>query len=1035
MQATIPLAVLVCFSSPGAAGAAPPSNTVSIETIRQTAATTARRSSAIDWVRVHPPGGSPCPSYSAGGFDPDQSVEHVWCFEGAAGDSTWPVRPGEHWDHWSRFDPPGGNLTRWHVTSRFGGAATGSYNAWVGCDSIGSSPGCTDTGSWIYPEGYGDDWDYPLVLDCSGQNATSGGTIEFDLRFDVELLYDYVYLEYLRNAVGWWEIVVDSAGTPAIFHGTSGGGGYGSSTWLTDLQFELPAQPGDTKLRWRAASDGAWSDADGSADTDGMGAIDNLTVTFASDGAVVSDDFESSGFGGVSATIGSASWAPGGLIGSDYDGWHFEYEPQYQRQDGFCDFVDDWMWSAKEGAIPPEGNGFDFLLVSPAIDVQGWTGGLVEFDSYFTSNDGLRQDWKQELYRTRSASGEWSAWDDFDPLVIWGDPYWERDKTIELTPYLGPAVDSIQVAWELLDTSEPGSNTWGKHGGVKYYVDNVAFGSFDGTVTVFWQRSIDGFADTFSRSDPAHSPFLSNEEQGRWDGISLPGYDRALEDDDSLAVHVTDPDGITEGNVVLWWRRDGGAWSSKPMDLSLRDHLSSSDEGYYRVVVGKDDGGAEDMTPAGDGLIWDAGTTVDYYVEVTDDGSNVCAFPETAPGEPFTFRVLPFYESGPAQAGETYLLVEDSAGESVDFESSSGFVPGGGAGGGTLTDPVFADSEVLIRAALDGLGLVYDRYVVRGAGSSVFTEPRGTADPVRGLGGILDENGLPNYDCIVWSLGRGFFDTISDSSRAALETYLDAGGRLFVCGDDAAFSLADIGVDPDPEFLRDYLGTSLTEFDDRGTEVRILNTRGVTGTSLDGAVLGIYGECPVRRAFDRLTLATPVGATNEVLMTYSDGGPSDEGRASVIRNGRTVGGGVAALAAFDLAALASGAARECLLEKVLEAEFGLTVPLTPECPVQIAVDAPLPESLGRSLRAHPNPFRGRTSIRFQIPREQHVEIAVFDVSGRRVRSLVRGVLPASTYAESWDGLDDRGQRVAGGIYFVRMEAGELRTTRKTVLVR
>ena len=148
-----------------------------------------------------------------------------------------------------------------------------------------------------------------------------------------------------------------------------------------------------------------------------------------------------------------------------------------------------------------------------------------------------------------------------------------------------------------------------------------------------------------------------------------------------------------------------------------------------------------------------------------------------------------------------------------------------------------------------------------------------------------------------------------------------------------------------------------------------------------------------------------------------------------------MGGGVAALAAFDLAALASGAARECLLEKVLEAEFGLTVPLTPECPVQIAVDAPLPESLGRSLRAHPNPFRGRTSIRFQIPREQHVEIAVFDVSGRRVRSLVRGVLPASTYAESWDGLDDRGQRVAGGIYFVRMEAGELRPTRKTVLVR
>ena len=220
-----------------------------------------------------------------------------------------------------------------------------------------------------------------------------------------------------------------------------------------------------------------------------------------------------------------------------------------------------------------------------------------------------------------------------------GPIFWEHWNYEDLTPYLGGTVESLQVAWEFVDLSQPGTYEWGRHGGSNFTVDNVAFARIDLSRTVFTTRTIDIFADTFSRSDPAHTPFLANAEQGQWIGIGLPGYTRSFADDDSLTVAIRDADGITASNVALRWRHDdgGGArsgWASNPMDLSVPLPLSTSDEGTYRVILGKDDGGAEDLTPSGDGLIWRAGTTVQYYVEVTDDAANVDTYPTGATGTP-----------------------------------------------------------------------------------------------------------------------------------------------------------------------------------------------------------------------------------------------------------------------------------------------------------------------------------------------------------------------------------------------------------------
>ena len=64
-----------------------------------------------------------------------------------------------------------------------------------------------------------------------------------------------------------------------------------------------------------------------------------------------------------------------------------------------------------------------------------------------------------------------------------------------------------------------------------------------------------------------------------------------------------------------------------------------------------------------------------------------------------------------------------------------------------------------------------------------------------------------------------------------------------------------------------------------------------------------------------------------------------------------------------------------------------------------------------------------------------VRVEVFDVTGRRIRSLVNSELGAGTHLLPWDGRDDNGQRVPSGMYFYRIEGPGLAGVRKIQLVR
>jgi len=87
-----------------------------------------------------------------------------------------------------------------------------------------------------------------------------------------------------------------------------------------------------------------------------------------------------------------------------------------------------------------------------------------------------------------------------------------------------------------------------------------------------------------------------------------------------------------------------------------------------------------------------------------------------------------------------------------------------------------------------------------------------------------------------------------------------------------------------------------------------------------------------------------------------------------------------------------------------------------------AVDpAAVPAAL--RLASYPNPFNPSTSITFSLPAAANVDLAIYDLSGRRLRGLLAGErYAAGAHAVTWDGRDDTGRAQGSGVYFCRLQA-------------
>jgi len=83
----------------------------------------------------------------------------------------------------------------------------------------------------------------------------------------------------------------------------------------------------------------------------------------------------------------------------------------------------------------------------------------------------------------------------------------------------------------------------------------------------------------------------------------------------------------------------------------------------------------------------------------------------------------------------------------------------------------------------------------------------------------------------------------------------------------------------------------------------------------------------------------------------------------------------------------------------------------------------------------PNPFNPRTTIRFALPEAGRTRVAIFDVAGHHVKTLLDEDLPAQTHQAVWAGEDDNGRGVAAGVYFYMVTNGSNQSVGRMVLVK
>ncbi len=83
----------------------------------------------------------------------------------------------------------------------------------------------------------------------------------------------------------------------------------------------------------------------------------------------------------------------------------------------------------------------------------------------------------------------------------------------------------------------------------------------------------------------------------------------------------------------------------------------------------------------------------------------------------------------------------------------------------------------------------------------------------------------------------------------------------------------------------------------------------------------------------------------------------------------------------------------------------------------------------------PNPFNMSTIIAFDLAMPSEIELEVYNVLGRKVKTLRSGTQDAGSYEVTWNGDGQAGEAVSSGVYFIRFKAGEYSATKKIALVK
>ncbi len=466
---------------------------------------------------------------------------------------------------------------------------------------------------------------------------------------------------------------------------------------------------------------------------------------------------------------------------------------------------------------------------------------------------------------------------------------------------------------------------------------------------------------------------------------------------------------------------------------------------------------AQEILPDG---VFVPGTRIEYYVRTYwyDGGTPPTQFRE---GDVREFEILPTME---LVAGEAFAVQWPSV---------------------LYLDAYNRGAERLVGPALDELGVTYDRFDYEGC-ATCFGAPfqrsyGGTTYNPGGYGnnGCTLEQ-LLGYRLILVNTGTFLPGSMHDEDFALFDAWLqstvcgvgDLRRGLVFNGDGIADIIGSPIMGGAPDFAHEVLGFEpLTGYGLPEGSYRELNEDeaycvylkasqdAVFTPSLPG--LALYGNgCP--HVFDYTVLAPWPGVENVVgnldFYSYQQTGLEERVHFAQVVRHRMVPGEANWRTAVDGFSWHHVTERGCLGEPCAVDSACIVAGIADLLAPQIAwlgdpadpfapwrypcVDTgvgpePFPHPTGPVTRlqaAHPNPFHRYATIGFTTADRRRAELTVYDVAGRLVRTLFDGVTGPGPRDIVWDGLDQAGRRVEGGVYWVQLRTSSGYGSSKRVLI-
>lgn len=950
---------------------------------------------------------------------------------------------------WYGVDLTAQSTVLWQVTGFLAGdmkPAEPTNQAWWCGEFFADDCGTGDT------SGYGNNLRQKLDRNFTAPDPALDTTVRVTAlrKQDTEPGYDYLVLQR-RTPSGWVQ--------EREWTGTTAG------TELTDLTFVVPVAdctgPGGDAivLRWLAASDGAWSDADCLWPTQGHTRLDDIEVFL--DG--VSQGVETCESGDPldwtpTTSPGVGDFAQVWPLLADLDDCVDNPTPQWA-------FIDDGVVEPCSG-----GTAGSLWTYGPGGFVTNNDGGCSEDYAVYLHNEirsppialtpGLAATRLSfDLYSHLPVFGSpvmttfwtWHVRSSLDGGVTWSG--WESDQFLSD----GPA-EYARIEKDVSGNLEPGAT----HLQVALGVIQYTFGMsppFDSTPAPYFdnvrvqQWSHDGPYLAAAAGQLAHDAFPAH---GQID-LANPGTNSVRFDMAMDLLGTTSPNSVHGDSIVVVARplRADADLTEVSLHYALRRNplfdpwrtAGLPDDGVVAGVQCLDSGGV----PVPDRYAFDLpdsgflfpGDQLHYYFSATDrvDGDPGTAMTTTLPADFTTFHDFPDPDGsgaeklryGPDHWPNHFTVNALPTIERFETYRQREFL-------------VWIDCEstdiLQLLTALD-----MDAYVDV-APFDVFATHAPESGLGNGLGACATPLQIQGYETILYLSGKQRFRTLTgplsgvpnsggkSDDLALVTAWLDETKGFLASGDHLATDLLSEPTGAGQSFLHGVFGVTLSNSD---LAYQVGGPVNPPCLATDWPFLGQYafhadGDCPESRTFDALTAFSP-NTYRVAEVTDSSGLQGTTPYGAVFRVGAPYAGGLRLFSPLAVSAwghdddpeIDGGPVRLRLLLDVLEA-LGLIDHIMPGAETP---SAPSPFY----ARTHPNPFNPQVTIEFGMPRAGAARIVMHDARGRAVRTLLDAELSSGAQTTVWDGRADDGRALPSGVYFAIVEAAGERAVRKLALVR